>query len=281
MKHSAARRSRALMLTALAGAVACLGVFAIVRSGRGCCPTEGRLFFVRDGLVRARDPESPPPGGLFILELQSGRVQCLDPNVTKDAVLAAPMSGRPLVYQKTARGELLYLFPDTGANGTVPLVAGARLVCVSADGTKLCYGASGTAHEDQLWVQEMATPVSLASTAPIALPSSCVDAMGFLPDGKTVLCRGVSGEPLACDLSSRTARPMAFPPGISVWDGRCSPDGSEVALSGVLLGSRAGGPTLAVWRIASGDLPESRIMQAEARGPRSRALLERWSSRWR
>ncbi len=34
-------------------------------------------------------------------------------------------------------------------------------------------------------------------------------------------------------------------------------------------------------RIASGELPESRIMEAEARGPRSRALLERWSRRWR
>jgi tRNA threonylcarbamoyladenosine biosynthesis protein TsaE len=34
-------------------------------------------------------------------------------------------------------------------------------------------------------------------------------------------------------------------------------------------------------RIASGDVPESRIIDAEARGPRSRILLERWSSRWR
>jgi tRNA threonylcarbamoyladenosine biosynthesis protein TsaE len=34
-------------------------------------------------------------------------------------------------------------------------------------------------------------------------------------------------------------------------------------------------------RIASGELPESRTIDAEARGPRSRILLERWSSRWR
>ena len=34
-------------------------------------------------------------------------------------------------------------------------------------------------------------------------------------------------------------------------------------------------------RIAAGEVSESRIIEAEARGPRSRALLERWSSRWR
>jgi len=32
--------------------------------------------------------------------------------------------------------------------------------------------------------------------------------------------------------------------------------------------------------IASGDLPESRILEALALGPRSQALLERWSKRW-
>ncbi len=33
-------------------------------------------------------------------------------------------------------------------------------------------------------------------------------------------------------------------------------------------------------RIEAGDFPASRILEAEARGPRSRALLERWSRRW-
>jgi tRNA threonylcarbamoyladenosine biosynthesis protein TsaE len=33
-------------------------------------------------------------------------------------------------------------------------------------------------------------------------------------------------------------------------------------------------------RIASGELPESRILEAQALGPRSQALLERWSKRW-
>jgi tRNA threonylcarbamoyladenosine biosynthesis protein TsaE len=32
--------------------------------------------------------------------------------------------------------------------------------------------------------------------------------------------------------------------------------------------------------IASGELPESRILEAHALGPRSQALLERWSTRW-
>jgi tRNA threonylcarbamoyladenosine biosynthesis protein TsaE len=32
--------------------------------------------------------------------------------------------------------------------------------------------------------------------------------------------------------------------------------------------------------IAAGELPESRILTAQARGPRSEALLEGWSSRW-
>jgi tRNA threonylcarbamoyladenosine biosynthesis protein TsaE len=36
-------------------------------------------------------------------------------------------------------------------------------------------------------------------------------------------------------------------------------------------------------RIASGEIPESRILEAEALGPRAQALLERWSrqARWR
>ncbi len=32
--------------------------------------------------------------------------------------------------------------------------------------------------------------------------------------------------------------------------------------------------------IASGEVPESRILEARALGPRSQALLERWSKRW-
>jgi tRNA threonylcarbamoyladenosine biosynthesis protein TsaE len=32
--------------------------------------------------------------------------------------------------------------------------------------------------------------------------------------------------------------------------------------------------------IASGEVPESRILEAEALGPRSQALLARWSKRW-
>jgi len=34
-------------------------------------------------------------------------------------------------------------------------------------------------------------------------------------------------------------------------------------------------------RIASGEVPESRILEAQALGPRSEALLVRWSERWR